>query len=258
MTGITPAGTAVPSAGFFAEPFGSLVNGGLPAAVVTPQPSLDHIFVEPAAEPVAEANVTDGRASDDEAGDEHWPIFSADPSSARQSVLTRLGLESDAGRAVLAPVLFCTLVGLCGTPVGLLTAPLLEEAFRANTGLDLRSVQVVTRHSIQAMPSINLCAMLKHWANNLRMLVSGGSSVDNFLGWAAACNQHYDRECMDDANGLASGLNERAAQRVLAGNGHRSRLFLGLSAGDVQELYERLGFGDSTDAGTNASANGTA
>ncbi|KAJ2021790.1 hypothetical protein IWW57_004782 [Coemansia sp. S610] len=203
-----------------------------------------------ATEPVAETNGADDDTSDDEAGDEHWSLLGDEHWSLRQSVLARLGLEDDAGSVVLAPVLFCTLAALCGTPVGRVTGPMLASAFMLTTGRDLQAIRVMTRNGVLTMPSSDLADAFKRWALNLNALVNESNCIEALLGWAEACNSLYSRKYQRDAAGSTLSLNEQVALRILAEDNHEGRLLLGLGKTDIRWLYSNIDYivGDNADA----------
>ncbi|KAJ2412183.1 hypothetical protein GGI10_003841 [Coemansia sp. RSA 2530] len=203
---------------------------------------------KPAVGSAVEANGTGDETTDDsgletneDSNDESWSLFNGESGVPRQSVLARLGLEGGANRAVLAPVLFSTLVALCSAPVEGVSGPLLERAFREATRLDLRSVRVVSKGGIKMKTASQHCEALKRWVTNLRVLTSKSASINDVLDSAAACNSAYDRECGNDAGGSTSGINEQVAQRVLADRNLKGSLFLGLKPADISALCRQLG-----------------
>ncbi|KAJ2688115.1 hypothetical protein IWW39_002458 [Coemansia spiralis] len=212
------------------------------------EPAVGSAVEEPAVGSAVEANGTGDETTDgsgletnESSHDENWSLFNGEPGAPRQSVQARLGLEGGANRAVLAPVLFSTLVALCSAPVEDVSGPLLEGAFREATGLDLESVRVVFRHGIQTMASSDLAIKFKRWATNLHMLVQNSTSIDYVLDLTTVCNSAYDRECGNDASGSTSGINEQAAQRVLSDRNLKGSLFLGLKPADISALCRQLG-----------------
>ncbi|KAJ2682575.1 hypothetical protein IWW39_005940 [Coemansia spiralis] len=203
---------------------------------------------EPAVGSAVEANGTGDETTDgsgletnEDSHDENWSLFNGEPGVPRQSVQARLGLEGGANRAVLAPVLFSTLMALCSAPVEDVSGPLLERAFREATRLDLRSVRVVSKGGIKMKTASQHCEALKRWVTNLRVLTSKSASINDVLDSAAACNSAYDRECGNDASGSTSGINEQAAQRVLSDRNLKGSLFLGLKPADISALCRHLG-----------------
>ncbi|KAJ2010212.1 hypothetical protein GGI06_005030 [Coemansia sp. S85] len=223
------------------------------------EPASKSAVEEPAVRSAVEANGTGDETTDgsgletnEDSNDENWSLFNGESGVPRQSVLARLGLESDANRAVLAPVLFCIMASLCSVPVDDVSDPLLERSFEKATELNLESLRVLSRHGVQTMTSAELCARFKQWVNGLGALVNKGSVIDDLLGWAETSNNLYTCACGKDATKPTSDLNERVAQRVLADNEHKGSLFLGLSAADIRELYEHLGFGVDNNANDSA------
>ncbi|KAJ2403399.1 hypothetical protein GGI10_005764 [Coemansia sp. RSA 2530] len=219
-----------------------------PAVEPASEPAAKSFGEEPAVGSAVEANGTGDETTDgsgfetnEDSDDKTWSLFNGESGVPRQSVLARLGLESDANRAVLAPVLFCIMASLCSAPIEDVSGPLLERAFREATGLDLESVRVVFRHRVRIMASSDLATKFKRWVTNLRVLTSKSASINDVLDSTAACNSAYDRECGNDASGSTSGINEQVAQRVLADRNLKSSLFLGLKPADIHELCRHLG-----------------
>ncbi|KAJ2079742.1 hypothetical protein GGI16_007720, partial [Coemansia sp. S142-1] len=85
----------------------------------------------------------------------------------RQSFLEELGLAVNLNAVVLGPRLCYVIIRMCSISVDLLTGPIINSMFLEVTGLDLHSLNVVTRNGVQTMEPSDVCEMVKTWINKL-------------------------------------------------------------------------------------------
>ncbi|KAJ2094543.1 hypothetical protein GGI09_005346, partial [Coemansia sp. S100] len=152
----------------------------------------------------------------------------------RQNYREQLGLAEDPNAAVLGPRLCFVIVRMCQIPVDLLRGPMLSSMFLEVTGLDLHSLNVVTRNGVQPMEPSDLCEMVKTWINKLGRLLTKHNGMEQSLVEVRECNSFYEGQCSSsDTEGLV-------AKRMLMSNRFQSLLFLGLQEAKVEAVIKRL------------------
>ncbi|KAJ2245642.1 hypothetical protein GGI13_005751 [Coemansia sp. RSA 455] len=172
--------------------------------------------------PVAVANLNILRRRDLEIG------------ALRQGFLEELGLAKDSNAVVLGPRLSYVIIRMCSMSVDLLTGTILSSMFLEVTGLNLHSLNVVTRNGVQTMEPSDVCEMVKTWINKLGRLLTKHNGMEQSLAEVRECNSFYEGQC---SNGDTEGL---VAKRMLMSNRFQSLLFLGLQEAKVEAVIKRL------------------
>ncbi|KAJ2078440.1 hypothetical protein GGI09_006792 [Coemansia sp. S100] len=123
---------------------------------------------------------------------------------------------------------------MCQIPADLLTGPMLSSMFLEVIGLDLHSLNVVTRHGVQPMEPSDLCEMVKTWIKKLGRLLTKHNGMEQSLVEVRECNSLYEGQC---SSGDTEGL---VAKRILMSNRFQSLLFLGLQEAKMEAVIKRL------------------
>ncbi|KAJ2252679.1 hypothetical protein GGI13_003136 [Coemansia sp. RSA 455] len=152
----------------------------------------------------------------------------------RQSFLEELGLAEDPSAVVLGPRLCYVIIRMCSISVDLLTGAIISSMFLEVTGLDLHSLNVVTRNGVQPMEPSDVCEMVKTWIKKLGRLLTKHNSMEQSLVEVRECNSFYEGQC---SSGDPEG---RVAKRILMSNRFQSLLFLGLQEAKVEAVIKRL------------------
>ncbi|KAJ2030571.1 hypothetical protein H4S04_004829 [Coemansia sp. S16] len=142
----------------------------------------------------------------------------------RQGFLEELGLAQDSNAAVLGPHLCYVVVRMRAMSVDLLTGPMLRSMFMEVTGLDLRSLTVVTEQGVGQISPNKLSLMVKSWVLHLsKFIADDGNGLEGSLFVATACNTLYATRCSDGSHGDFGVL----GARMLMNDELYSKSFLG-------------------------------
>ncbi|KAJ2071696.1 hypothetical protein GGH13_003188 [Coemansia sp. S155-1] len=142
----------------------------------------------------------------------------------RQGFLEELGLAQASNAAVLGPHLCYVVVRMRAMSVDLLTGPMLRSMFMEVTGLDLRSLTVVTEQGVGQISPNKLSLMGKSWVLHLsKFIADDGNGLEGSLFVAMACNTLYATRCSDGSHGDFGVL----GARMLMNDELYSKSFLG-------------------------------
>ncbi|KAJ2495013.1 hypothetical protein IWW47_004292 [Coemansia sp. RSA 2052] len=162
--------------------------------------------------------------------------------SMRQRMTSRLLPPGGPKSAVvLGPLLCYYLMSMACIRLEQMTGPVLDRIFHQITGLDITSLRVVTETGIRRMTANDLGEMVRNWAMDLCQYMARDSRMQESLDAATRCYNAYMRKC-HDRGGAYPNLDPdgATAKGMLERNEEHSRMFLGIRATELTNLYKYL------------------
>ncbi|KAJ2746471.1 hypothetical protein GGI20_001314 [Coemansia sp. BCRC 34301] len=142
---------------------------------------------------------------------------------------------------VLGPLLCYYLLSMACMPLGQMSGPVLDGVFFRITDLKMTSLRVVTENGIRRMTTNELSEMTKNWARDLCHYMARDSRMQESLDVATRCYNLYMTNCRRKGGVYPNlDLDGSTAKEMLDSNSEHCRMFLGIRATELANLYKYL------------------